>query len=103
MTRRLSFRSRALHDDAYAHLRRMRREAPVARLEGRVAIAALLRRLPGLRLADPEAPPRYENAWILHKPSELRLAWGEEGPARRRRGGRRRAAVELAASRARRR
>ncbi|MCA9661528.1 MAG: cytochrome P450, partial [Myxococcales bacterium] len=50
--------------------------APLARLEGRVAIAALLRRLPDLRLADPDAAPRYENAWILHKPRELRLAWG---------------------------
>jgi cytochrome P450 len=50
--------------------------APLARLEGRVAIAALLRRLPGLRLADPDAPPRYANAWILHKPRELRLRWG---------------------------
>ncbi|MEZ4381228.1 MAG: cytochrome P450 [Nannocystaceae bacterium] len=50
--------------------------APLARLEGRVAIAALLRRLPGLRLAEPAQPQRYENAWILHKPRGLALRWG---------------------------
>ena len=33
--------------------------APLARLQARVAIAALFDRFPSLRLADPEAPPRW--------------------------------------------
>jgi cytochrome P450 len=33
--------------------------APLARLEARVAIAALFERFPSLRLADPTAPPRW--------------------------------------------
>src|SRR5665213_1420194 len=36
--------------------------APLARLEARVAIAALLKRFPALRLANPDAPPRWRSS-----------------------------------------
>jgi cytochrome P450 len=40
--------------------------APLARLEARIAIAALIDRFPLLRLADPEAPPRWRPAPYFH-------------------------------------
>jgi cytochrome P450 PksS len=39
--------------------------APLARLEGQVAIATLLRRLPGLRLAVPRASLRWRSGLVL--------------------------------------
>jgi unspecific monooxygenase len=46
--------------------------APLARLELRLALPILLRRLPGLRLAE---PPRYRDAYHFHGLEALRVAW----------------------------
>jgi len=46
--------------------------APLARLEMRIALPILLRRLPGLRLA---APPRYRDAFHFHGLEALRARW----------------------------
>lgn len=47
--------------------------APLARLELRVALPILMRRLPGLRLAE---PPRYRDAYHFHGLQALRVVWG---------------------------
>jgi cytochrome P450 len=46
----------------------------LARLEARIGLAALLRRLPGLRL-DPERPAAVRGL-VFRKPPELRVEWG---------------------------
>jgi cytochrome P450 len=46
--------------------------APLARLELRVALPILFRRLPGLRLAE---APRYRDAYHFHGLEALRVAW----------------------------
>ena len=45
--------------------------APLARLEGTVALGTLLRRLPDLALADPEGPVAWMPAGIIHGPVSL--------------------------------
>lgn len=40
--------------------------APLARLEGQIAIAALFERFPQLRLADPDAPPHWRMLPFFH-------------------------------------
>jgi unspecific monooxygenase len=44
----------------------------LARLELRVALPILLKRLPGLRLAQ---TPRYRDAYHFHGLEALRVAW----------------------------
>jgi cytochrome P450 len=44
----------------------------MARLQGAVAVAALLERLPGLELVDPPDP----HGFAFRRPPELRLRWG---------------------------
>lgn len=44
----------------------------MARLQGAVAVAALLERLPGLQLVDPPDP----HGFAFRRPPELRLGWG---------------------------
>jgi cytochrome P450 PksS len=39
--------------------------APLARLEGRIALGALLRRLPRLGLAHPDRPPRWRRGMVF--------------------------------------
>lgn len=46
--------------------------APLARLEMQVALPALFRRLPGLRLAE---APRYKDNYHFHGLASLRVAW----------------------------
>jgi cytochrome P450 len=46
--------------------------APLARLEMRVALPILLRRLPGLRVTE---PPRYRDAYHFHGLEALRATW----------------------------
>jgi len=46
--------------------------APLAKLEMRVALPALLRRLPRLRLAE---PPRYRDAFHFHGLETLHAIW----------------------------
>ena len=46
--------------------------APLAKLEMRIALPVLLRRLPGLRLAE---PPRYRDAFHFRGLETLRAAW----------------------------
>jgi unspecific monooxygenase len=46
--------------------------APLARLEMRVALEALFRRLPGLRLAE---APRYRDAYHFHGLTALKVGW----------------------------
>ncbi len=47
--------------------------APLARLETRIALQTLARRLPGLRLAVPA--PRHQPHLILRGPQELPVTW----------------------------
>ena len=49
-----------------------KREYKTDRLELRLALPILLRRLPGLRLAE---PPRYRDAYHFHGLEALRVAW----------------------------
>jgi cytochrome P450 len=49
--------------------------APLARLEGQIAINALLRRLPDLRLAVPRAALRRRPGWGLHGLEALPVAF----------------------------
>ncbi len=48
--------------------------APLARMEGAIAIGAALERFPRLRLADPGAPLSYKGSFFLRGLSSLRMA-----------------------------
>jgi cytochrome P450 len=50
--------------------------APLARLEGELAIGTLLRRFPDLRLAVPAAELTWSRALFVHRLNELPLAFG---------------------------
>jgi len=47
--------------------------APLARMEGAIAIAAAIERFPQLRLADPNAPLTYKGSYFLRGLSALRM------------------------------
>jgi len=49
--------------------------APLARLEGRIALERLLARLPNLRLANSAEPPRWKPNIILRGLESLHVAW----------------------------
>jgi len=49
--------------------------APLARLEGEIALATLLRRLPGLRLAGPRDDLRWRRVPLFRSLASLRVAW----------------------------
>lgn len=51
--------------------------APLARLEGRIAIATLLRRLPNLRLAVPVADLRWRTVPVIRGMQHMPVAWDE--------------------------
>jgi cytochrome P450 len=48
--------------------------APLARLEGAIAIGAVLERFPHLRLAEPDAPLSYKGSFFLRGLSSLKMA-----------------------------
>jgi cytochrome P450 len=48
--------------------------APLARMEGGIAIAAAIKRFPRLRLADPNAPLTYKGSYFLRGLSALKMA-----------------------------
>jgi cytochrome P450 len=48
--------------------------APLARMEGAIAIAAAIERFPQLRLADPNAPLTYKGSYFLRGLSALKMA-----------------------------
>jgi cytochrome P450 len=50
--------------------------APLARLEGAIAIGETLRRFPGLRLKDPSAPLVYKGSYFLRGLESLPMALG---------------------------
>jgi cytochrome P450 len=54
--------------------------APLARLEAQYALAALLRRLPDLRLAADPADLRWRGGLIMRGLRQLPVRFGEEGP-----------------------
>jgi cytochrome P450 len=54
--------------------------APLARLEARVALERLLVRLPGMRLADPAAPPRWRPNLLFRGLDRLVVAWDATPP-----------------------
>jgi cytochrome P450 len=49
--------------------------APLARMEMRIAFPALLRRLPGLALADPAAEPAFRVHGVVFGLKSLRVTW----------------------------
>ena len=49
--------------------------APLARLELQVALATLLRRLPGLRLAIADQDVQYQRGFVIRGVAELPVAW----------------------------
>jgi cytochrome P450 PksS len=53
--------------------------APLARLEGQIAINALLRRFPDLRLAAPPAVPRWRRGLLLRGLESLPVVFGTRG------------------------
>jgi cytochrome P450 PksS len=55
--------------------------APLARLEGEIAIAALLRRAPGLRLAVPPEQLRWRRGLVLRGLQSLPVVTGRTAPA----------------------
>jgi cytochrome P450 len=48
--------------------------APLARLEGAIAINSALQRFPALRLANPDATPEYKGSYFLRGLTELKMA-----------------------------
>ncbi len=48
--------------------------APLARMEGAIAIAAALERFPRLRMAEPDAPLKYKGSYFLRGLSSLKMA-----------------------------
>jgi cytochrome P450 len=50
--------------------------APLARLEGAIAIGSALERFPSLRLAEPDASPVYRGSYILRGLKSLPMAIG---------------------------
>ncbi|MGK5550132.1 cytochrome P450 family protein [Actinomadura kijaniata] len=56
--------------------------APLARLEGVIALEALLRRLPDLAWADPSAPVRWLGAGITRGPVDLPVRFTPAPPAK---------------------
>jgi cytochrome P450 len=54
--------------------------APLARLEGRIALARLLTRLPDLRLATDPAELRWRGGLIMRGLRTLPVAFTPEGP-----------------------
>jgi cytochrome P450 len=48
--------------------------APLARLEGAIAIESMLNKFPRLHLADPQAKMEYRGSMALRGLSELRLS-----------------------------
>lgn len=48
--------------------------APLARLQGRVALSVLTQRLPGLRFAD-ERPVKFRQVTMFRGPASLEVAW----------------------------
>jgi cytochrome P450 len=51
--------------------------APLARLEGEIALNTLLRRLPNLRLAVPERDLQYRQTPLFHAFEHIPVKWGE--------------------------
>lgn len=49
--------------------------APLARMELRIALPALLRRFPGLRLADPGTAVEFRDASLVYGVTSLPVAW----------------------------
>jgi cytochrome P450 len=49
--------------------------APLARMELQVALSTLLRRLPGLRLAVPEAELPWKAGMLVRAPLRLPVVW----------------------------
>jgi len=49
--------------------------APLARLEGSIAIGTALERFPHLRLKEPDAPPTYKGSYFLRGLSRLDMAF----------------------------
>ena len=47
--------------------------APLARIEGAIAIGSALERFPNLRLANPDAPLEYKGSYFLRGLKELRV------------------------------
>lgn len=54
--------------------------APLARLQGRLALSVLARRLRGLRFAD-DRPVLYRQVTMFRGPLSLDVAWDVEGQA----------------------
>lgn len=50
--------------------------APLARLEGIIALRTLFERFPGLRLADPEKAPAWRSGVLFRGLNSLIVAWG---------------------------
>lgn len=49
--------------------------APLARMEGEIALSTLLRRLPSLRLAVPAVQLQYHQVPLFHAFSHIPVAW----------------------------
>jgi cytochrome P450 len=49
--------------------------APLARIEGQEAIGRLVRRFPGLRLADPDADIDWKLQTTIRGPATLPIVW----------------------------
>ncbi len=63
----------------YPFYARLRAEAPLARLEGQIAIGTLLRRVPDLRLNVVSDALRWRSGLILRGLESLPVAFGKHG------------------------